>query len=205
MVFCFLVRRFTPRQPVRCGGFFSTIQFSNISSDLRYKNNHKANRSIGQSTLTKRSSYFHIRWLRHFPKVNLYPISGLVGEESIAGALSNGQIAHCEARTKKSPRPVQDASANAHRGRQDAAAGCDARSFGCADLPSWRFRRSAKLDTYLVAANSETPEKLPALRSGKYSEIPNFAHPRTHGDCQNGEIPQSDTHAPKMTRRCVPI
>ena len=82
MVFCFLVRRTAPRQPVCCGGFFSIIQFSNISSDLRYKNNHKANRSIGQSTLTKRSSYFHIRWLRHFPKVKHYPLSGLVSEGS---------------------------------------------------------------------------------------------------------------------------
>ena len=181
---------------MRCGGFFSTIQLSNISSDLRYKNHHKINRSIGQSTLTKRSSYFHIRWLRHFPKVKHYPLSGLASEESTHGnAVHNqsqapplqttqaanrrmlrinastsiknahkrhtshktqfshqptnnhpqplyrqadGHITHVKTRTRKSPRPVCDASANALRGRQDAAAGCYARSFGCAYLPSWR-------------------------------------------------------------------
>ena len=89
MVFCFPVRRTAPRQPVCCGGFFSTIQFSNISSDLRYEKDPTGIRSFGQSTLTKRSSYFHIRWLRHFPKVNLYPISGLAGEESTHQGLQN--------------------------------------------------------------------------------------------------------------------
>ena len=67
---------------MRCGGLFSIIQFSNISSDLRYKKDPTGIRSFGQSTLTKRSSYFHIRWLRHFPKVKHYPLSGLVGEGS---------------------------------------------------------------------------------------------------------------------------
>ena len=96
MVFCFLVRRTAPRQPVCCGGFFSTIQFSNISSDLRYRSHHKMNRSISQSTLTKRSSYFHIRWLWHFPKVKHYPISGLVGKESTRGnAVHNQSQARC--------------------------------------------------------------------------------------------------------------
>ena len=76
--------------------FCFSMQLSNISSDLRYKNNHKANRSIGQSTLTKRSSYFHIRWLRHFPKVKHYPLSGLVGKESTHGnAVHNQSQARC--------------------------------------------------------------------------------------------------------------
>src|SRR5699024_1053333 len=85
MVFCFLVRRTAPRQPVRCGGFFSSIQFSNISSDLRYKKDPTGTRSFSQGTLTERSSYFHNCWLRHFPKVKHYPISGLVGKESTHG------------------------------------------------------------------------------------------------------------------------
>ena len=88
-------------------------------------------------------------------------------------------------------------------------------------LPLCRFRRSAKLDTYPVAANSETPRKLPSLRgrawykirklrkmyqslmrkirklrelrSGKYPEIPNSAHPRTviGHICWSGIYPKS--------------
>ena len=76
--------------------FCFSIQFSNISSDLRYRNHHKINRSIGQSTLTERSSYFHICWLWHFPKVKHYPISGLVNEESTHGnAVHNQSQARC--------------------------------------------------------------------------------------------------------------
>ena len=49
-----------------------------------------------------------------------------------------------------------------------------------ANLPDCHLSRMGKLpkmDTYLVAQNPETPRNGPSSRGGKYSEIPNFAHP----------------------------
>ena len=200
MVFCFLVRRTAPRQPVCCGGFFSTIQFSNISSDLRYKNNHKANRSIGQSTLTKRSSYFHIRWLRHFPKVKHYPLSGLVGEESTHGnAVHNQSQARCLMGKLPIARHVQRKVPDLYRMRAPTPTGCCRTrrrevmpgSFGCAYLPLWRC--------------------LPAMHGAyfiRFSDFPiweDAAHARGSPFFAMWRRRQDVTHAPKITRRCVPI
>ena len=125
MVFCFLVRRTAPRQPVCCGGFFSTIQFSNISSDLRYKKDPTGIRSFGQSTLTKRSSYFHIRWLRHFPKVKHYPLSGLASEESTHGnAVHNQSQARCLMGKLPIARHVQRKVPDLYRMRAPMPTGC---------------------------------------------------------------------------------